>query len=258
MYNASILKNSEKITALRSEAVSAELVCSINGRSLILIWAIYVMSVMSTGKFNIACVAAFAAFPLFIATYLDLPFKTIFKRLILLCPFVIFIALANPIFDRHPLMTVGGFTFTSGMLSGSVIIAKSVLLIASAIIFSMILPFNRICDALRSFRIPDVFITQLVLLHRYSFLLAEEALSIQKARNMRSFGKKGRDFFTTMGMIGSLLLRTTNRAERIFRGMFARGFTGSLQQSCDADFAVKDMVAIILATTLFMIVRVIF
>lgn len=258
MYSALLSKNSEKVSPLRNETVSAESTCQINGRSLVLIWAIYVISVMSAGKFNLECVTAYAAFPLFMAIYFNLSFNTISKRVILLCPFVILIALGNPFFDRRPLIIIENFTFTLGMLSGVVIIAKSILLIASAVIFSMILPFNRICDALRSFRVPDIFITQLVLLHRYSFLLVEEALSIQKARNMRSFGKKGREFFTTAGMIGSLLLRTTNRAERIFRGMFARGFTGSFQQSCDADFTVKDLTAVMSAISLFLIVRAIF
>ena len=258
MYDASILKNSEKISEMHNETASSEFLCSMNGRSFILIWAIYVIYVMSTGKFNLACVTAYAAFPLFIAIYFDLSFGTILKRLILFFPFIILIALANPIFDRHPLMIIENFTLTSGMMSGAVILAKSLLLIASAVIFSMILPFHRICDALRSFHFPDIFITQLVLLHRYSFLLVEEAVSIQKARDMRSFGKRGREFFTTAGMLGSLLLRTTNRAERIYRGMFARGFTGSLQQSCDADFTAKDLTAIICATALFLIVRAIF
>ena len=216
-------------------------VLDVNHRALILVWSLFVLFVLTLGKYDFSGVVAYAAFPLFVIIVSKMPLRTIFRRLALLSPFIVMIAAANPFFDRRPLFSIGEITLTAGMVSGLVIVGKSLVLITAIITLSMIVPFYRLCDALRGFRVPDVFITQLVLLYRYSFLLFEEAMALQKARNMRSFGGNGKEFFTTAKMLGSLLLRTNERGERIYRGMLARGFNGTVHHAGDDPFRVKDI-----------------
>lgn len=238
-----------------SDALPAE---SINQRALIIVWGAFIVFVLSVGKYNLAGVIAFAAFPFFLILIKRLSVKFILKRLALLSPFVLLIAAANPFFDTRPFMIVDDFTVSRGVISGLVIAVKSIVAIAAVITLTLCIPFNRLCDALRGFRIPDVFITQLILIYRYSFLLVEEALMIQKARQMRSFGKKGKDLFTTAKLIGSLLLRTVSRAERIYKGMVSRGFNGTFHHTRDKDFKGRDILFIGTALLLFFFIRIIF
>ena len=49
-----------------------------------------------------------------------------------------------------------------------------------------------------------------------------------RARDMRSFGSKGKGVTTITGIIGTLFLRTVERAERIYQAMLSRGFSGAL------------------------------
>lgn len=229
----------------------------VNHRALIIVWGFFVFFVLTLGKYDLNGVMAYAAFPLFVILLNNMPIKTILTRLALLSPFIIMIAAANPFFDRRPLLSIGEISLTAGTVSGLVIVGKSFVLITAIITLSMLVPFYRLCDALRGFRVPEVFITQLVLLYRYSFLLVEEAVALQKARNMRSFGGNGKEFFTTAKMIGALLLRTNERGERIYRGMLARGFNGTVHHGGDEPFKLKDVLFVAGALVLFAAIRMI-
>jgi cobalt/nickel transport system permease protein len=231
-------------------------ILNVSHRTLIIVWSFFVFSVLTLGKYDFSGVVAYAAFPLFVILIGNMPVKTILMRLALLSPFIIMIAAANPFFDRRPFLSVGEIALTAGMVSGLVIVGKSLVLITAIIILSMIVPFYKLCDALRGFRVPEVFITQLVLLYRYSFLLVEEALSLQKARNMRSFRGNGKEFFTSAKMIGSLLLRTNEKGERIYRGMLARGFNGTVHYSGYEPFRMKDMIFVAGSVVIFTGIRV--
>ncbi len=251
-------KNIATMIELKGRETHAFLTGKINGRTKLIVWAVFTLFVLSVPKYDLAGVMAFAGAPLFLVLFLDLPIKIIARRMFILSFFVVFIAIANPLCDRRPFFSIGDMTVTCGMVSGLVIFAKSLVLVMASVIFSMCLPFNRICNALLAFRVPDVFITQLMLLYRYSFLLFDEAATIQKAREMRSFGGKGREFMTTAGMLGSLLVRTVARAERIYRGMFARGFAGSVHHGADEEFGWGDILFLLGSLAFFMALRAVF
>jgi len=209
-------------------------------RSSLAVLVLFILFVVSVQKNNLPAVIAYGSFPLFFLTSAGLPLRPIMKRLIRISPFLLFMAAGNIYFDRHPVFTYGSLAITGGMISGSVIVAKAVVTLAAVLSFSFCVPFHRFGNALRSFGVPEVFITQLQLVYRYSFLLAPEARSLQKARDLRSFGNRGKDLFTTAQLIGSLLVRTTARAERIYMAMTARGFRNNLSAEDNSPFTAKD------------------
>ncbi|NTW11095.1 MAG: cobalt ABC transporter, partial [Chlorobiaceae bacterium] len=203
-------------------------------------------------------VLAFASYPLFLAGAAKLPAGRIALQLLKLSPFVLFMAGANLFFDRSALLSVSGFTITGGMMSAGVIVLKTFISAAGLLALTSAIPFHRICWALRSFHVPEVLVTQLLLVYRYSSVLQEEAISMQKARDMRSFRGKGRGIFSTASLIGSLLLRSTGRAERIYRAMIARGFNGRIKGSEKAEFSSADLLITVIWATGFLSVRMLF
>lgn len=257
MLAESLAIKAERAIMPQEHYMHESFILDVNHRALIIVWSFFVFFVLTLGKYDLNGVMAYAAFPIFVILLGNMPLKTILARLALLSPFILMIAVANPFFDRRPFLSLGELTLTAGMVSGLVIVGKSLVLITAIITLSMIVPFYRLCDALRGFRVPEVFITQLVLLYRYSFLLVEEAMALQKARNMRSFSGKGKEFFITAKMIGSLLLRTNERGERIYRGMLARGFSGTVHHAGEDSFRLKDILFVAGSVVLFAIVRMI-
>ncbi|MGB0131816.1 cobalt ECF transporter T component CbiQ [Chlorobium sp.] len=222
------------------------------------ILALFIMFVVSVPKHNLPAVIAYGSFPVFFITAAGIPLRPIAKRLLRLSPFVLFMAAGNLYFDRTPFSAAGSFTITGGMVSGSVIVAKTFVALGAMHAFSLCTPFHRFGSALRSFGVPEVFVTQLQLVYRYSFLLVPEARSLRKARDLRSFGGRGNDLFSTAQLIGSLLLRTTSRAERIYMAMCARGFRHSLSMEQKKPFTATDTAAITAALICFAAVRVLF
>jgi cobalt/nickel transport system permease protein len=227
-------------------------------RSALLIVALFVISVLSISKFRLLAVISFAAFPIFLMGAAKIPASIFLKRLLHLSPFVLFMAAGNLLLDRTPFLQFFGLTITGGMLSGAVIVAKTMISIAGLISATLCIPFYRICRALEAYHVPEVLVTQLMLLYRYSAVLGEEAASMQKARDMRSFGNRGKGLFRTASLIGSLLLRTSNRAEKIYRSMSARGFQGRISSQSAKKFTSREWMNIGLWALFFLTLRLIF
>ena len=53
-------------------------------------------------------------------------------------------------------------------------------------------------------------------------------VALLRTRDARSFGRKGYPLRIWGTLVGQLLIRSVERAERIGRAMYARGFTGEL------------------------------
>ena len=80
--------------------------------------------------------------------------------------------------------------------------------------------------ALEKLKVPKIFVVQLLFLHRYMFVLVDEAARIFRARSLRSFGGEGYGMKSFGSIVGQLLLRTIDRAQRIYLAMSCRGFEG--------------------------------
>jgi cobalt/nickel transport system permease protein len=167
-------------------------------------------------------------------------------------------AAGNLTLDRTPMWLLSGFTITGGMISALVIMTKTMISVAGLLSVTLCIPFYRICRALEALHVPDVLVTQLILLDRYRSVLEEEALAMKRARDIRSFGGKGKGLFRTASLIGSLLLRTTSRAERLYRSMSARGFQGRMSGCTAEKMRFGEWMTIGLWALLFLAFRLIF
>lgn len=99
-----------------------------------------------------------------------------------------------------------------------------------------VLPFRELLVTLRRWRCPAVLVAMLGFMYRYTFILWDELRRLQNARAARDFGGGPwwRAWSMNSQMIGLLLLRAMERAERTHRAMLARGWDGSIRfLDCD-------------------------
>lgn len=224
----------------------------------LLLLALFMLIVISVPKFDLAGVLAFGAVPLFAVSACRIPLRPMMQRLLAASPFILFMAAGNLFLDRTPAFSAGSFLVTGGMLSATVIAIKTLVTLTTLLSFMYAMPFHRFGMALRSLGVPEVFVTQLLLVYRYSFLLSEEASLMQKARELRSFNGKGKGALVTAKLIGALLLRTTARAERIYMAMSARGFRTALADKPPVRLTARDLAVTAAITGLFLLVRAVF
>jgi cobalt/nickel transport system permease protein len=196
-------------------------------RAKVLVTFVFVISVVSCGKYELAALLPFFLFPVFMATLGNIPILYLAKKIIVIIPFAFMVGMFNPLFDRQVVLHMGALGITGGWISFASIMLRAVLTISAALLLVAVTGFPGICAALERMGMPQPFAVQLLFLYRYIFVLAEEGRQMSRARELRTFGTRGRGISVYGSMIGHLLLRTWMRAERIHMAMLARGFSGA-------------------------------
>lgn len=227
----------------------------LDARAKVLVTIIFCSTIISFGRYDLSALLPFFVFPAAMVARGNLPPLLIARKIALLCPFVLIVAIFNPILDRGIGVQLGSIAISAGWLSFCSILVRSILTVGAGLILVGVTGFTSICRALEKFGIPQAFAVQLLFLYRYIFVLAEEGNRVSRARELRSCGKKGLGMASYGSMIGYLLLRTWSRAERIHMAMLARGFNGEFRTLQTSRFGSAEVIYIVGWTVTFMIMR---
>lgn len=134
------------------------------------------------------------------------------KRLLLLEPFVIGVAVLA-LFQPQ-----GWIVFLA-------LLVKTNLCLLTMILLSNTTPFSEVLRVLKRLRVPAILVTTLALMYRYLFVLVEETRRMRRARASRTFTRRrGVAWQSLATIISQLFIRSTERAERIYAAMCARGW----------------------------------
>ncbi len=212
----------------------------IDPRAKVLATLVYLVCVVSFGRYEVAGLIPFAVFPMALAIEGDLPADLIWRRLLLASPFAIVIGMFNPLLDRAVVGSIGAVAITAGWVSFASIALRFLLTAAAALTLVGTTGMNGVCAAIERLGAPDVFATQLLFLYRYIFVLAEEAMTMARARALRSFGSRGMGMRAYANLLGTLLLRTYARARRVYDAMACRGFDGRVRLERHLRFQASD------------------
>jgi cobalt/nickel transport system permease protein len=213
-------------------------------RAKVLATLIFIICVVSCGKYELSALFPFFLFPVFMITLGNIPAFYLAKKIAVVIPFAVAVGMFNPLFDRQVMLHVGSLGITGGWISFASIVVRAILTVSSTLALVAVTGFPGICAALESLGMPRPFVVQLLFLYRYIFVLAEEGGQMARARELRTFGARGRGIGAYGSMIGHLLLRTWLRAERIHMAMLARGFSGAFHTRRHTCFGLREMVFI--------------
>jgi len=200
----------------------------LDARAKVLTTLAVLVAMLSLGRFEVARLLPFAAYPLFLAILGDVPLGAVARRAALALPFVLFVGIFNPLIDRAAMLHFGPVVISGGMVSFASIVLRSLLAVATGVVLVSVTGFDQICRALGRLGMPNVFLVQLQFLYRYIFVLAEEAGRMMQARALRAAPGSRPTLREYRSLMGSLLLRTLDRAGRVHQAMLCRGFDGTL------------------------------
>ena len=140
------------------------------------------------------------------------PVGVLVRRLLCLEPFVVGVSILS-------LFQPGGLPIFLALLT------KSTLCLAGMVLLSVSVPFSGVVDALKILRVPALLVTTLALMYRYLFVLTEETRRMQRARRSRTFREGRRRTWMALSTVAAqLFVRSSERAERIYAAMCARGW----------------------------------
>ena len=189
----------------------------------------FIITIVSFGKYEISALAPFVFYPVFLLAIGNLPPGYIFRKILLVSPFAVLMGMFNPMLDQHTIMAIGGLSITGGWVSFASILVRFTLTVGAAMTLVAVTGFNAVCMALEKLGAPRFFALQLLFLYRYLFVLVDEAVRMMRARSLRIFNGKGIGVAAYGSLLGHLLLRTLNRAQRIHSAMWCRGFDGNIR-----------------------------
>ena len=126
----------------------------------------------------------------------------------------------------------------AGLVRFVTILLKSGVSVLMATLLAATTTFPDLLRAMRGIGIPKVLVGTIAFMYRYIFVLADEVLTMLRAREARSaVGPAGQKAGGTVfwrarivgGMVGSLFVRSLARSERVYQAMASRGYAGELR-----------------------------
>jgi cobalt/nickel transport system permease protein len=213
----------------------------VDARAKLVVTIAYVATVASFGRGELARLAPLALFPAVMLALGDVPLRPILVRLALASPFALGVALFEPILDRSAAVVVLGVPVSGGWLSFASILARFALSVGAALLLVATTGFDRVAAALRRLGAPRALVVQLLFTWRYLFVLGGEAARMLRARDLRAPGSRRLPLALGAQLVGVLLLRALERAQRVHAAMICRGFDGTFPPRRVARFGPGDL-----------------
>lgn len=223
-------------------------------RTRILTTLAFVLAVMVTPPTNWLAFILFASLIAGLVLLAKLPVLYALKRSAVILPFVLMVAVFMPFWGRGRVM--GSYNVWlwrvsvthDGLLVLWNVTVKSWLSALALILLSSTTRFSELLKGLEQLGVPRVMVMILAFTYRYIFVLTDEVMRMQRARDSRGGfetrpygGSRLWQIRTVGNMIGTLFIRSYERAERVYGAMAARGFDGQVRTLSQLRFRQADL-----------------
>lgn len=156
---------------------------------------------------------------LFLTFISKIPFSFVFKRALVILPFLILVIIFIPFFNENGIK-IAGLTFIKSFLS-----------IITLILLTSTTKFSALLRGLSSLGVPRIIILILSFMYRYFFVLVDELEKMLRAVKLRSFkNNRIKTFSILANIVGVLFIRSYERSERVYNAMSMRGFDGEIKK----------------------------
>ena len=235
----------------------------LDSRVKLIVVLVFTGLVVSLPKASVAVPLCYGLGPFIVLVLANVPLRFVIKHILLVCPFILVLALSCVLYDRiSTTVRFGPFiwSMSSGWLRCFAIIMKYVVSMLALISLISTTPFADLLVGLQSLKVPAPLIIQLGFLYRYIFVVIDSAHHMLRARNARRIRFLGwkMELHVAGSMIGSLLMRSLDTAERISLAMQARGFSGRWHTLSDARIGLGDWMFAVLAVMYMLGLKLIF
>jgi cobalt/nickel transport system permease protein len=227
----------------------------LDGRAKTFVTLAFIVIVVSFPLHTVSALTPFLLFPVTLLALGQIPLQPILKKILIAAPFALLVGIFNPFLDREPVAMIGSFTVTGGWLSFVSILLRFILTVGAALTLIACTGIHRLGASLEQLGAPRVFIVQLLFLYRYLFVIADEGSKMFRNVELRSEKRRPLSFRVYSSLLGTLLLRSMDRAERVYRAMAARGFDGEIRILRPSAFGWKDAAFIFGWLTFFILAR---
>jgi len=218
---------------------------------------IFIITVASFDRYALGRLVPYIFYPTLLMALSETPYSMLLKRFFIALPFCLFAGIANIIFDRTTAFEIGAISISYGTVSLFVILFKMYLCVMAVLLLVSVTPLAEITAAMRRLKIPGVFVSVFEMTYRYIGVLFAEAHTMRTAYVLRSAGGKGIAMRDMGGFAGQLLLRSIDRADRVYNAMKCRGYATHTIRQNGKPIKWQDIVFCAIVSILFITLRVI-
>jgi cobalt/nickel transport system permease protein len=199
---------------------------SLSAAAKLAVTMLFIVLVVSVSQGAPDELVPFVFYPAVMMSLSGTPYRPLLSRLAAALPFALAVGLSNMALLREGAFSVGGFVVTLGMVSFAAIMLKTALCVFAVLILIATTPFTEIAALLTAPRPLRIVGLHIVLTYRYIATLLGEAGDMWTAYMLRSPGVKALKMKDMGPFLGQLLLRSFDKAERVYHAMKCRGFSG--------------------------------
>jgi cobalt/nickel transport system permease protein len=186
---------------------------------------VFIITVVSFDRYAFSLLMPYIFYPALLMAFSETPYSILFKRFLIALPFCLFAGISNIIFDRTTAFTIGTVGVSYGVVSFFTILFRTYLCVMAVLQLVAVTPLSQITDSMRRFRAPYIFIVMFEMTYRYIGVLVTEAYSMFISYSLRSSGGKGIIMKDMGNFTGQLILRSFDRADRVYNAMKCKGYT---------------------------------
>ncbi len=204
----------------------------LDGRVKLLAAIAYTVLILLLPRTTPAVVCWYAVAPFGVLVFAGIPAAFVFRRIAVVSPFVLILALSCPLYDKTPqAIEIGNIslTLTVGWMRCFTILIKFVATMLTLFALTSTTRFVDMLAGMQRMGLPNILVIQLSFVYRYLFVLVDRVHHILRARAARKLRYLGfhHEVRIAAAMIGALFIDSIESAERVHIAMQARGFTGS-------------------------------
>jgi len=216
---------------------------SLDPRVKIIVVTLFSVVVATSSRF-LALLPALAI-SLFLVTMAKLPIKKVFYRLLLVNGLILFLWLVLPFtFSGHKLFTIGPFIATKEgiLLAGQITVKSNSILLSMIALLSTTQIFS-LGHAMGQLHFPDKITHLFLFTFRYIHVIYQEYHRLINAMKMRGFVPRTNmhTYKSYAYLVGMLLVKSYDRAERIHKAMLCRGFNKKYHSLTQFSLKMEDI-----------------
>lgn len=227
-------------------------------RVKIAIFIFFIFSVVTTSKFLDYIFYFILIFSILVLS--KIPLNFVFKRSLIIVPFVILISIFIPFMkDGNVIFSLFFLKVTeNGVLTFFNVLIKAWLSVVSMILLTSTTQFSNLLHGFEALKVPKIVVMLMSFVYRYLFVFEDEIMRMRRAAYSRNI-KKG--FFHQVevfgNIVGSLFLKTYERGERIYVSMTSRGFDGKIRTFKEFELKKSDVLFFSLFVFYILVVKVV-
>ena len=208
----------------------------------------YLVCLVSFPRNGLGALAPMVLYPVVLMALGEVPGRLLLRRSAVALPFCLFAGIGNLIFDRTVVCYLGTVPVTGGLVSCGSILAKTLLSVGAVLLLVALTPMGDLTEQLRRMHVPAVLVSLFEMTYRYAGTLVEEAGTMSTAYALRAPGKRALELRHMGVFVGSLLLKSYDRAQRVQTAMELRGWGGAWRQREKRPLRVSDWAYLLLVT----------